>query len=114
MNPEPPAPRPASDRLITMVMGALAVLAAVGSLGLSPFFVMATDACGPDNCDESKLTWAFVVTWGGVALAAVVAVVGLVRAARRGTAMWMWPTVALVLVFVTFAWGFALAVSVLS
>lgn len=114
MNPERPAPRPASDRLITMLMSVLAVLAAVGSVGLSPFFVMATDACGPDNCDDSKLTWAFVVTWGGVAVAAVVGVVGLIRAARRGTVMWIWPTVALALVVATFGWGFALAVSVLS
>lgn len=114
MNPEPPPPRPSSDRLITMLTGVLAVVAAVSSVGLSPFFVMATDACGPDNCDESKLTWAFIVTWGGVAVAAVVAVVGLIRAARRGTTMWIWPAVALVLVVVTFAWGFALALSVLS
>lgn len=95
-------------------MSALAVLAALASVGFSPFFVMATDACGPDNCDESKLTWAYVVTWGGVAVAVVVALAGLVRAARRGTTMWIWPALALVVVGATFACGFALATSVLS
>ena len=107
-------PRRSSDQVLTILMSALAVLAAVGSVGFSLFFVMATDACGPDNCDQSKLTGAYVVTWGGVALAALVAVVGAIRAARRGTTMWIWPALALVLVGATLAWGFALAASVLS
>jgi hypothetical protein len=92
----------------------LAVLAGAGSVMLSPFFVMTTDACGADNCNLSRLTWAYVVTLGGVALAAVVAVVGVVRAARRGTVMWIWPVVAVALVAVTFGIGFLLATSVLN
>jgi hypothetical protein len=107
-------PRPSSDRFLTVLMSVLAALAAVVSVGLSPFFVMATDACGPRECDESKLTWAYLVTWGGVALAVAVAVAGMVRAARRGSALWLWPALALVLVIGTFAGGFVLAGSVVS
>jgi hypothetical protein len=92
MAPDHP-PRPASDRVATVFAALLAILAGAGSVMLSPFFVMATDACGADNCNLDRLTWAYVVTWGGVALAAVVAVAGVVRAARRGTAMWIWPVV---------------------
>jgi hypothetical protein len=110
MAPDHP-PRPASDRVATVFGALLAILAGAGSVMLSPFFVM---ACGADNCNLDRLTWAYVVTWGGVALAAVVAVAGVVRAARRGTAMWIWPVVAVALVALTFGIGFLLATSVLN
>jgi hypothetical protein len=106
-------PHSTADRAATVVTAILAVLTAGASVMLSPFFVMATDACGSDNCDLSRLNWAYVVTWGGVALAVVVAVAGVVRAARRGTVMWIWPVVAIALVVVTFGLGFLLATSVL-
>lgn len=105
--------RPVSDRLATVLTAVLALLAGAGSVLISPFFVMTTDACGPDNCNFAWLTWAYVVTWGGVAVAAVVAVAGVVRAARRGTVMWIWPVVAVALVALTFGIGFLLAASVL-
>ncbi len=105
--------RPVSDRLATVFTAVLALLAAVGSVLISPFFVMTTDACGADNCNFAWLKGAFAVTWGGVAVAAVVAVAGTLRAARRGTAMWIWPAMALLLVTVTFVAGFLLATRVL-
>lgn len=108
-----PPRRPASDRVATVFTSVLAVLAGAGSVMISPFFVMTTDACGADNCNLTWLTWAYVVTWGGVAVAAVVAVAGMVRAARRGTVMWIWPVVAVALVAVSFGVGFLLAASVL-
>ena len=87
----------------------LAVLAGLVSAVFSPFFVMATDACGPDDCRDSLVTWAYAVTWGGLALAALAGVVGMVVAGRRKTTMWIWPALALVLVIVTFAVGAQLA-----
>ncbi len=108
-----PDHRPNSDRVATVFTSLLAILAGAGSVMLSPFFVMTTDACGADNCNLSRLTWAYVVTWGGVALAAVIAVAGMVRAARRGTVMWIWPVVATAVVAFTFGIGFLLAASVL-
>lgn len=108
-----PARRSARDTAATVIAAALALLAAAVSLALSPFFVMATDACGSDDCDFSRLTLAYVVTWGGIGLAAVVAIVGMVRAARRGTPMWKWPALALLLVVVTFAAGGLLSMSVM-
>lgn len=107
-----PHHRSALDRLGSVVMSVLALLAALVSLFASPFFVMSTDACGPDDCRDSAITWAYVVTWGGVGLAAVVAVAGMVYAARRRTLMWAWPALALVLVVVTFVIGAQLASSV--
>lgn len=112
MDPEQHLRHSAADRTATVIAAVMSLLAAAGSVLLSPFFVMTTDGCGPNNCHMSALTWAYVVTWGGVALAALVAVVGTVRAIRRGTAMWIWPVVALALVVVTFGLGFLLAVSV--
>lgn len=103
--------RSAADRLATIVTGVLAVLAGMGSLFFSPFFVMATDSCGHDDCRDSLVAWAYVVTWGGLALAAVTAVAGMVVAARRRSVMWVWPALALVLVVVTFAIGAQLASS---
>ena len=111
----PPGPsahhRPAADRVATVVLTALALLATVVSLFFSPFFVMATDSCGHTDCRDSLITWAYVVTWGGVAVAAVVALGGMIAAARRHTRMWVWPALALLLVVVTFVIGAQLASS---
>ena len=104
--------RSAADTIATVVLTALAALAAAGSVLFSPFFVMATDACGPNDCDLSRITLAYAVTWGGVALATVLAIVGMVSAVRRNTIMWFWPAAALVLVVVSFVIGAALAMSV--
>lgn len=107
----PPARRSPVDRIAAVVVSALALLAALASLFFSPFFVMTTDACGHDDCRDWLVTWAYAVTWGGVALAAVVAVLGMIAAARRGTTMWVWPALALVLVVATFLIGAQLASS---
>lgn len=37
------------DTLATVVLGVLTALAAAASFVISPFFVMVTDACGPDS-----------------------------------------------------------------
>ncbi len=101
--------RSPADRVGSVVAGVLALLAAAASLFFSPFFVMTTDACGHDNCRDPLITWAYVVTWAGVALAAVVGVAGMVVAARRRTVMWVWPALALLLVVATFVIGAQLA-----
>lgn len=103
--------RSAGDRVATLIACALASLAVMVSLFFSPFFVMATDSCGHDNCRDPLVTWAYAVTWGGVAIAVVVAVVGMIRAIRRRTVMWIWPAIALALVVVTFVVGAQLASS---
>ncbi len=104
--------RSAVDRVASVALTALALFAALVSLFFSPFFVMTTDACGPGECDDSVVAWAYAVTWGGVILAAVVAVAGMIYAARHATAMWVWPMLATVLVVVTFVIGAQLASSV--
>lgn len=103
--------RSAADRVASIVLSLLTALATAVSLFFSPFFVMATDSCGHNNCRDSLVTWAYVVTWGGVALGVVVAVAGMITAARRRTAMWVWPALALLLVVVTFVIGAQLASS---
>ena len=87
---------------------------AAASVVFSGFFVMATDSCGWHECDESRLGWAYGWTWGGVVVAALVALVGIVVANRRGRPMWVWPAVALVVVIGTFAIGVHVAGSVVT
>lgn len=101
--------RSAADRLASVIASLLAVLAGLSSLFFSPFFVMSTDACGHDNCRDSLVLWAYAVTWGGLGLALLVAALGMIRAARRHTTMWVWPAVALLLVVATFVIGSQLA-----
>ena len=109
--PAPHFHRSPADRVASIVMSVLAVAAGLVSAFFSPFFVMATDACGHNDCRDELVTWAYVVTWGGLALAAIVGVVGMVVAARRKTAMWIWPALALFLVVTTFVIGAQLASS---
>lgn len=112
MTPPQHADRSAWDRAVAVLMSALTAVAALGSFAFSWFFVMATDSCGPDNCRESRLWMAYALTWGGIAVAVIGAIVGMVRAAQRGTALWIWPTLAVVLIGLTWAGGAALATSV--
>ena len=101
------------DRVVTAVLSVVAALAAFGSVWLSFIFVMANDSCFPNECETSTvIMWAHLVTWGGVALAVVIAVVGLIVAIRRGTVMWVWPALALVVVTAALAGGAELAGSV--
>ena len=106
------ADRPAWDRALAVLFSALAGIAAFGSFAFSWFFVMATDSCGPNDCHESRLWMAYALTWGGIVVAVVGAIVGMVRAAQRGTALWIWPLLAVVVIGLTWAGGASLATSV--
>ena len=91
---------------------AFAVLAALGTLWYSLFFAMATDSCAT-QCNDAVLGSAYLVTWGGVATAAVAAVAGIVIAAKRGWVMWVWPTAASVMIVAALVIGVYLANSVI-
>lgn len=109
--PDAPKQRSKADVVATVVILVLAAVTASLSLVFSLFFGMATDACG-DNCNLAPLDWVYPVTWGGIAIAAIVAIGGVVIAAGRGRVMWVWPTIAVVLIVVTFGIGAELANSV--
>ncbi|MCV7408259.1 hypothetical protein AWC05_04375 [Mycobacterium florentinum] len=111
---DPPQQRQRSttDSIATVAMFVLAAIAGALSITFSFFFVMATDSCAGKNCDTSALDWAYAVTWGGVGIAAVVAVGGIIVAAARKRVMWVWPTIALVLIVVAGVIGSQLANSV--
>jgi hypothetical protein len=104
--------RSKADTIGTIIMFVLAAITGVVSVSFSFFFVMATDSCSANNCDTSALDWAYAVTWGGVGIAAIVAVGGIAIAAARKRVMWIWPTIALVLIIVAVAIGSQLANSV--
>jgi hypothetical protein len=59
-----------ADVVVTAVLGA--VLAVVAMLGayFSLLFAMIADSCGVNDCNESRLLWAYLVAWGGIAVAA--------------------------------------------
>jgi hypothetical protein len=96
------------DITITSIVSAVAGIAALGSLWFSLFFAMASDSCG-EQCNYTALTAAYLVAWGGVAVAAA----GIVVAAVRGRVMWIWPTLALLLIVAALLIGMLLANSVM-
>jgi hypothetical protein len=104
--------RSKGDTVATAIMFVLAATAGVLSVSFSFFFVMATDSCTGQHCDTSALDWAYAVTWGGVGVAAIVAVAGIAFAAARKRVMWVWPTIALALIIVAVVIGAQLADSV--
>ena len=108
----PDPTRSAADAVATVVLSVLTALIGAASVAFSGFFVMATDSCGARDCNESRLGQAYWWTWGGVALAALIAVVGILVARRRRRTMWVWPALALVVVIAAFAVGAALASSI--
>jgi len=63
----------------------------------SGFAVMATDGCGgtPERCDYGLINTSYVITWGGIAAALLIAVIGIAIAAAKRTPMYIWPSVGL-------------------
>ena len=114
--PYPPVYRPRRhsvvDITITSIVSAVAGIAALGSLWFSLFFAMATDSCG-EQCDYAALNAAYLVTWGGVGVAVLLGASGIIVAAVRGWMMWIWPTLALVLIVAALLIGMLLANSVM-
>jgi hypothetical protein len=104
--------RSTADTIATVVLLVLDAAAAVVSLWFSLFFTMATDPCGPDNCNTAAISWAYLVTWGGIGVAGVIAIAGTAIAAKRRRVMWVWPAAALVLVVVAIVAGVLSAGSV--
>jgi uncharacterized BrkB/YihY/UPF0761 family membrane protein len=104
--------RSTSDVIATIATALLAVIAGFLALSLSIFFPMAADPCGSNNCNTDAIGWGYLVTWVGVGVAAIVAIGGIVLAALRRRRMWVWPTVALVLIIVATVIGSLLVGSV--
>jgi hypothetical protein len=101
----PPKRHSTIDIIATLLTFVLAVSAGAYSFFTSAFWAMGWDEC--ETCNP-PLGWAYLATWGGIALAAAIASVGVVVAAVRGKIMWIWPTVALGLIVVGYVVGFEL------
>lgn len=105
----PTRPRPSAvDTAVTTALALVTLLAAVASFAFSGYFELATDNCGRD-CGRPWVALAYLVTWGGLVVAALVAALGIAVAARRARPMWIWPALATILVFGSFAAGLALS-----
>jgi hypothetical protein len=104
--------RSRTDTVATIILFVVAAIAGALSVAYSFVFAMATDACSGHTCDTSALDWAYLVTWGGIGVAAIVAIGGVIVAAARNRVMWVWPTAALVLIIVSVVIGAQLAASV--
>ena len=100
------------DITLTSILSAVAALAALGTVGFSFFFVMAADSCN-EHCDAGALNAAYAVTWGGVGVAVLIGVSGVIVAAVRGGLMWIWPALALLLILFALGIGVHLADAVM-
>ncbi|UMB69905.1 hypothetical protein [Mycobacterium paraterrae] len=97
------------DVTLTVVLGILAGLGALGGVSFSFLFVMATDSCGSHACNYDALNAAYIVTWGGIGVAILVGAVGIIAAAVRNHLMWIWPAISLLLIGVSVGIGVHLA-----
>lgn len=107
----PPRPsRPVWDIVVTVVLGVLLLGAcALGAL-YSMFAVMATAVCsGTDRCNFDLVNTAYLVAWGGIGVALLVALVGGCIAAARRRIVVGWPMLGWVIFLTTYiAGGFLL------
>ena len=94
------------DITLTSILSVVAALAAMAAVGFSFFFVMATDSCS-EHCAYGALNAAYAVTWGGVGIAVLIGVSGVIVAAVRGWLMWIWPALALLLILIALGIGAA-------
>jgi hypothetical protein len=98
-NAPPRRPFSTVDLVLTPLLGVALLLGSAATFAFSGFAVMATDGCGgtPERCDFSTINTAYVVAWGGIALALVVGVLGIIIAAVKRKPMFIWPAVGLVI-----------------
>lgn len=105
--PPPPPPavrRSTADTVATALL--MALLVAVGGFAAlwTLFGMMATDRCSPgpnDPCNDALIGVAYLVGWGGLALAGILALTGTIRASRKAQPMFVWPLMGLLLVVVS-------------
>ncbi|PXX65524.1 hypothetical protein DFR70_104589 [Nocardia tenerifensis] len=97
------------DVVFTIVLYCGAAVLGLLAAYATAFFAFAADACAYDNCREDYLGAAFVVSWGGTALALAGSLVMIIIAAVKRWSMWYWPVLAAVLIATSFATGLALA-----
>src|ERR1700723_4776925 len=109
MQPRPPS---VLDITLPSILSVRAGLPAMATVGFSFFFVMAADSCN-EHCDAGALNAAYAVTWGGVGVAVLIGVSGVIVAAVRGRLMWIWPALALLLILVALGGGVHLADTVM-
>lgn len=110
-HPPLPPPRPrrsAVDATATVVLVVVTLLAAVASFAFSGYFEITTDNCGR-NCGMPWVALAYLVTWGGLVVAVLMAALGIAFAVRRARPMWIWPALATTMVFGSFAAGLMLS-----
>jgi hypothetical protein len=119
--PYPPYPPPqrkpfsTTDLVLTPLFGIGLLLGCAAGFVYSGFAVMATDGCGgtPDKCDYGLINGAYVVAWGAIALAILVALVGIVVSAVKRRTMFIWPLIGgVILVAGMVAGGFLLSAGV--
>jgi hypothetical protein len=102
--------RSTGDSLATTLLSIVTVLAGCGSLQLSLFFAMAADACTSIPCGgDGVIGLAYLVTWGGAAVAMWLTFGGITKASRRQQPTWPWPVAGLALIVGTFVAGLLLA-----
>ena len=105
----PPTSRTNTTNVVlTVIFFVLLAGAAFVAVLLSAFFVMASDSCGATavTCNTDWIVYAYIVVWGGVALALVGATVGTILGGLRHRATWMWPLIGIVVVVASFIAGF--------
>lgn len=102
----------AADIAISVVLFMFACGVGLVAAYATLFFAFASDSCGYQTCNDSYMTAAFAVSWGGTAFALVGSLVMIVVAAVRRTMMWIWPTLALVVIVGSFFLGVACAAQV--
>lgn len=110
-----PTPRPQQrtwDLVLTIVLYSCAAVLGMLAAYATIFFAFAADACGTNNCNDGYLGAAFIVSWGGTALALVGSLVMIVVAGLKRWYMWYWPVLAVLLIVASFAGGVALAAQV--
>ena len=107
--------RSPADIVVTVLLFAVMIFAALASFYMSLFFAMATDRCySESDCNEDLLGTAYAFAWGGIFVGVVGATVGTVVAACTRISMWIWPLLGTIVVVVTFFVGLSFADAVMS
>ncbi|MEV6556735.1 hypothetical protein AB0M22_13525 [Nocardia sp. NPDC051756] len=107
-HPQQP-PQRTWDLVLTIVLYSGAAVLGMLAAYATVFFAFAADACGTNNCNDSYLGAAFIVSWGGTAIALVGSLIMIIVAGLKRWYMWYWPVLAALLIVGSFAGGVALA-----